>query len=196
MNEAKANILNAASEIFLEGGIHALSVRAIAKRAGVSTIGIYSHFKGKQGILDAMYIEGFNRVTAALLDHEPSTEPKQIVLSAARNYLRTANEFPAHHQLIFSTGLIDFEPTQEAANAGIKAFETLTEVVSCLLPETAILEAKQQNALEVWSLLQGFVSFKDHPVSRLLSLSDWDPIIIPALSKQIDAIMMANEDYK
>ena len=60
---AKGRILAAASELFLEGGVRALSVRAMANRAGVSTIGIYSHFNGKQGILDALYIEGFEHIT-------------------------------------------------------------------------------------------------------------------------------------
>ena len=54
MKPGKENILQAASELFLEGGSAALSVRAIARRAGVSTMGIYSHFEGKQGSLDAL----------------------------------------------------------------------------------------------------------------------------------------------
>ena len=66
----KANILRSATELFLDGGVRALSVRAIAARAGVSTMGIYSHFQGKQGILDALYIEGFELVSAAMEDAE------------------------------------------------------------------------------------------------------------------------------
>ena len=68
MSSNKANILEAASKLFLEGGSGALSVRAIAKQAGVSTIGIYSHFEGKQGILDALYIEGFELVSRLIDD--------------------------------------------------------------------------------------------------------------------------------
>ena len=37
MLDGRTKILNAASELFLEGGMGALSVRAIAKRAGLST---------------------------------------------------------------------------------------------------------------------------------------------------------------
>ena len=60
--DTREKILDAASALFLKGGTNALSVRAIAKGAGMSTIGIYSHFKGKQGISDALYIEGFELV--------------------------------------------------------------------------------------------------------------------------------------
>jgi len=66
MNDARKNILAAASSLFLKGGVPSLSVRAIAREAGISTIGIYSHFNGKQGILDALYIEGFNLVYDAM----------------------------------------------------------------------------------------------------------------------------------
>ena len=61
-NDTRQKILEAASALFLKGGTNALSVRAIAEGAGMSTIGIYSHFKGKQGILDALYIEGVELV--------------------------------------------------------------------------------------------------------------------------------------
>ena len=56
MKNSKERILLAASKLFLNGGISALSVRAIARESNLSTIGIYSHFNGKQGILDALYI--------------------------------------------------------------------------------------------------------------------------------------------
>ncbi|MEM6604761.1 MAG: TetR family transcriptional regulator, partial [Pseudomonadota bacterium] len=55
----KERILLAASKLLASGGLASLSVRAIATEAGLSTIAIYSHFQGKQGVLDALYIEGF-----------------------------------------------------------------------------------------------------------------------------------------
>ena len=66
MADVKADILEAASQLFLEGGLEALSVRSIAKKANISTFGIYSHFKGKTGILDALYEEGFAYVAEAM----------------------------------------------------------------------------------------------------------------------------------
>ncbi len=66
MSSNKDNILQAASTLLLEKGLAGMSVRAIAKLAGVSTIGIYSHFQGKQGILDALYIEGYQYVGEAM----------------------------------------------------------------------------------------------------------------------------------
>ena len=44
----KEKIVAAATALFEERGLEALSVRTVAQGAGLSTIGIYSHFKGKQ----------------------------------------------------------------------------------------------------------------------------------------------------
>ena len=188
MKEAKTNILKAASALFLEGGVKALSVRAIAKRAGVSTIGIYSHFHGKQGVLDALYIEGFEQVSAGLGAVPTDTPPRKAVLQAVRNYLRSAEEYEAHYQLVFGADTMEYEPSPEAERAGIEAFEALTQVAARLLPPDAKHGQKQQAALEIWALVHGFVSFRRHAVTRLLELEDWDPIIFSAMNKMIDAI--------
>ena len=55
-------------------------MRAISKRAGLSTIGIYNHFNGKQGILDALYIEGFQMVMTAIRVEDKSLAPRDAVL--------------------------------------------------------------------------------------------------------------------
>ena len=101
MSDAKSTILKAASELFLEGGTSALSVRAISKRAGVSTIGIYSHFKGKQGILDELYIEGFEKVFAAMDILKSAKGPRETILQGVKGYLEVADKYEAHYRLIF-----------------------------------------------------------------------------------------------
>ena len=61
-SDNRQRILDAAHAVFAESGLAGLSVRAIAARAGLSTIGVYSHFKGKCGILLALYADGFARL--------------------------------------------------------------------------------------------------------------------------------------
>ena len=83
MSQTRERILHAAGELFLEGGLQALSVRAIAARAGLSTIGIYSHFDGKQGILDALYIEGFERLYRSMAPEDLPQDKRARALTAA-----------------------------------------------------------------------------------------------------------------
>lgn len=188
MQDSKDRILAAASELFLAGGARALSVRAIAQRAGVSTIGIYSHFQGKQGILDSLYIEGFEKVTAAIDVWKPGDSPRDAVLLACRNYLDTADAFSGHYQLIFGGPDPAYEPSDAAKEVGARAFATLTRLVGRLLPGSPALADKQDAAIQVWSVVHGFVGLRHHPVSQLADMRHWKQRALRALEELLDAV--------
>jgi AcrR family transcriptional regulator len=187
MNDTKSNILRAASELFLSGGTGALSVRAIASKAGVSTIGIYSHFQGKQGILDALYIEGFESVSRAM-DVTGQT-PRDSVLRASRNYLENAERFEAHYSLIFGKLDGSYEPSPDAQAAGIEAFSRLTRLVGDLLPGSASKPQKQDAAIRVWSVIHGFVGLRNHAVAQLVDMSDWKKRAMDTVEALVDYIV-------
>lgn len=188
MNETKNKILEAASELFLEGGIAALSVRAISKKAGLSTIGIYSHFQGKQGILDSLYIEGFAMVEQGMAVLGEDISGKEAILLATRNYLDIVEKHEAHYRLIFGETDSAYTPGEEARQAGAKAFFKLTKVVSTLLPENATLEQKQEAAMQIWSVTHGYVNLTHHPVTELVDMSNWKERVTTAVEFMIDAI--------
>jgi AcrR family transcriptional regulator len=189
MNDAKSTILQAASELFLEGGTAALSVRAISKRAGVSTIGIYSHFKGKQGILDELYIEGFEKVFAAMDILNVAKEPREIILQGVRGYLEVADKYEAHYRLIFGESDAGYSPSDGARAMAGKAFKMLVAVSSRILPEDTLLAKKQRIALEIWAFVHGYVSLKHHAISTLISPEEWNTLALNALATHIDAII-------
>ena len=59
-------ILRAASDLLAAEGPGALSVRRIAAAAGCSTMGLYSRFGGKDGVVDELFAEGFEHLCAAM----------------------------------------------------------------------------------------------------------------------------------
>ncbi|MFK8050368.1 MAG: TetR/AcrR family transcriptional regulator [Halioglobus sp.] len=192
MSTNKEKILEAASVLFLAGGAGALSVRAIAKAAGVSTIGIYSHFEGKQGILDALYIEGFERVDEAMSVAADDLTPKELVMRAAGNYLDLAESNRAHYRLIFGESDASYEPSAAGKAAGIAAFGKLMEGIAGLLPSDATLQAKQTAALQVWSLMHGAVSLRHHAVADLVDMKSWRADSLHAVMILIEGIMESN----
>ena len=196
MSDTKSNILAAASELFLAGGTAALSVRAIANKAGVSTIGIYSYFQGKQGILDTLYIQGFESVYNAInVDYsEQGISPREAVLQASRNYLQNAEKFEAHYSLIFGKLDGSYEPSPEAKEAGIKAFSCLTEQVGTLLPKSASKAQKQDAAVRVWSVIHGFVSLRNHAVAQLMDMSCWKTRTMETAEAVVDYIIAEYSD--
>jgi AcrR family transcriptional regulator len=196
MNDAKSKILAAASELFLEGGSTALSVRAISKRAGLSTIGIYSHFNGKQGILDELYIEGYELVSAVMNSGEDVTSPREAILEAVKGYLHIADKNEAHYRLIFGESDPSYAPSPEAIEASQKAFARLIDGVSIVLPANAPFQEKQKTALEIWALVHGFVSLKHHAVANVLELQDWNELTLQAMATHVDAIILKNNPTK
>lgn len=194
MRETKNKILHAASDLFLEGGLAALSVRAISKKAGLSTIGIYSHFQGKQGILDTLYIEGFEMVEKVIDVLTEERTGKVAVMLATSNYLDLVEQHEAHYRLIFGESDSAYSPGEEARNAGAKAFFKLTKVVSTLLPQGSNLEQKQEAAMQIWSVIHGYINLIHHPVTEIVDMSDWKKRACDAVELMADAIQSTHRN--
>jgi AcrR family transcriptional regulator len=64
--EAKSLILKAAEELLVEGGPHAVQVRAVAVSVGMTDAGVTHHFKSRDGLLVALLRHGGGRIRAAV----------------------------------------------------------------------------------------------------------------------------------
>ena len=187
MSDAKSKIMQAASKLFLEGGYKALSMRAIAREASVSTIGIYSHFDGKQGILDALYIEGFAQVEATCALPDGVTDRDAAIETVVRQYLRSVQAHEAHYRLIFGEQSPDFSPSEDARKAGAQAFARLLERSAEFLPDHSADEVRNA-ALEIWALIHGFVSLRQHVTALKTQSTDWEDQVVRAVRIHVTAL--------
>lgn len=98
--DLRAVLLAAAEAEVAERGSAAVSLRAIARRAGVSHAAPAYHFQDKAGVLTALATEGFRRLTesmrAAIADSAART-PAREVEAAGMGYLR----FALAHRALF-----------------------------------------------------------------------------------------------
>jgi AcrR family transcriptional regulator len=188
MDDAKTRILSAATELFLEAGYDALSVRAIATRAGLSTIGIYKHFQGKQGILDALYIEGIARVARAMDVRDP--DPKQAMLQACRNYLDIAERYPAHYDLIYGKSDSTYTPSAEATALAVRAFDGVHALIARLVPPGTDNVARLDAAMQVWSVIHGFVSLRRHVIAQMVPMDHWRDRAMPVLALLAETLVL------
>lgn len=188
--DSRTKILNAASELFLEGGASSLSVRAISKQAGLSTIGIYSHFKGKQGILDALYIEGFNFVREAMNVALDGKATRENVLDSAAGYLRVGKDYEAHYRLIFGESDAGYQPSQDAIHARDRAFGELVRVAGSYLPDDTQVDQHRLLAMDVWAIVHGYVSISHHAAFNGGHTWDWQAAALKAVAVQLDAIKL------
>lgn len=186
MTDSRTKILNAASELFLEGGAPALSVRAIANRAGLSTIGIYSHFQGKQGILDTLYIQGFDMVYDAMNVARNDKVVADDVLQASQGYLQVAQNYEAHYRLIFGEGGMDYEPSDDARAAADRSFEHLVSLTRAYIRDAGLKIDPITASMDIWALLHGYVSISHH--ARATENWNYQAMALEAVATHLSAL--------
>ncbi|NNE74570.1 MAG: TetR/AcrR family transcriptional regulator, partial [Acidimicrobiales bacterium] len=122
-------ILAAAADLLHHEGAGALKVRAIADKAGCSTMGVYSHFEGKDGVIEALFQDGFQRFEQALLaawDGEP--ERRMARFGDAYRSWALANQ--GIYLLMFGGAVPGFVPSDESFAVAAASFETLIAAVA------------------------------------------------------------------
>ncbi|MEO6571377.1 MAG: TetR/AcrR family transcriptional regulator [Ilumatobacteraceae bacterium] len=118
----RATLLHAALTVLRRDGAAALTVRNITAEAGCSTTGVYTYFGGKHGLVEAIYLEGFESFDEAL-DYDGE------LIEAGRAYRRWALANPTHYLVMFGRAVPEFVPGEQAAQRAASSFALLVEAV-------------------------------------------------------------------
>ncbi|MDN3293112.1 TetR/AcrR family transcriptional regulator [Streptomyces ficellus] len=139
-------VLTAALDVIRTDGPAALSLRGLARRAGVSHAAPAHHFKDRAGLLTAIATEGFDLLASTLADAAGLRD-------AGVRYVRFATDHPAHFQVMFQPDL--HHPTDPAlAEAKSRAGDRLREAVA----EAVDTDDARLAGIAAWSLAHGFAT--------------------------------------
>ncbi len=140
-----------------ENGIEGFSLRAVAKRAGVSHAAPAHHFTDANGLLTGLAEVAFRRFVATQKEAMASAEKNSSAQLAASGlgYVRFALASPALFRLIFSSGRPDFDEPglQAAAFAGYELLVRLVHEVTGVDPRTN--EKAMLNVNAAWATAHG-----------------------------------------
>ncbi|WP_061966140.1 TetR/AcrR family transcriptional regulator [Demequina aurantiaca] len=150
-------ILDAARDVVIEHGASGLTVRAVTQRAGCSTTGIYTHFGGKQGLLDALYSEAFAEFHQALYGGAESGNEVARVRHAMRAYRDWALANPSRYLLIFAFRASGYTPSPEIVEPTQLTFEALVDLFSDLVRAGALQGEPRAIATHLWATQHGYV---------------------------------------
>jgi AcrR family transcriptional regulator len=154
-------LLASASEILESEGPDGLSVRRIAAAAGVAPMGVYNHFESKFGIIEALYIQGFERLAAAMQDIAQIPDPSEALLEGARRYRALALAHPMAYQLMFLRAVPGFEASDFAIGECTGAYEHLVNAVERAMRAGVIAEGDPtETAQLIWAAIHGWVSLE------------------------------------
>lgn len=121
----KDAIVAAALTILRTDGPSALTVRNITDAAGCSTSGVYTHFGGKAGVVEAIFIDGFDSFDLAI---GPGLGTGDL-LAAGRAYRSWALDHPTQYMVMFGRAVPDYEPSDTATSRASKVFDHLVDGV-------------------------------------------------------------------
>ena len=159
--DLRKGLLEAAHAVLNEKGIHGLSLRACAAKAGVSHAAPTHHFKSLSGLLTELAVIAFGEFTKALrkaYDDSDSEATLQQRLQAAGNaYLQFALDEPELFKLMFSSPLPD-QSNERLIEVSEQAYAELTRVVKPLCDAKGITDKAtiEQAELLAWSTIHGY----------------------------------------
>lgn len=152
-------ILREALRILAEQGEKALTVRAVASAAECSTTGVYTYFKGRPGLLDAILVDGFDQLDAAVLAAAASVPAGPgAVQACCRAYMAFASSRAVQYELMFATPVPDFERSTQAASRGGESFIRFRTVVAQAIATSSLDDGGAGAALvagTLWATMHG-----------------------------------------
>ena len=157
----KNALIEAGIEILAEEGIGALSLRKVAKQAGVSHAAPYSHFADKQALIAAISTKGHIQIyekISEIIERSPNA-PLQQLVEASCAYLQFGMDKPDLFRITFS-GVVEKEKDYPAlVEMTQKNFEIIRQIAR-RCNAAGIFETDDENLLAVslWGTVHGLVS--------------------------------------
>lgn len=171
-----------------EGDAERVSVRAIAKAAGVSPTALYLHFADRDALVAAAVDRCFAAFNGALLDAlAAAEEPRERVRAMGLAYLRFAERQPALLAVLFSTRRpAERPPAPPDAPPRVprdEALDSFVRTVAAAAPHAGEPEAREL-ALTFWAAVHGYALLHTRPPK-----SAW-----PDPERYVDGLVRAHLD--
>ncbi|MEV7565741.1 TetR/AcrR family transcriptional regulator [Streptomyces tanashiensis] len=148
--DLRAACVRAARELLEEDGSAALSLRAVARRAGVSATAPYRHYADREALVSAVAAEGYRELAEHLSAAHPAPSTPDDLAAVAVAYVRFALEHPALFRAMFA------EPCDPTSEERVAATEAISAYVRNIVRD-AFPGADDTDALSttVWALVHG-----------------------------------------
>ncbi len=163
--DLKAVILAETARLVADHGAEGVSLRQLARNAGVSHAAPAHHFTDRRGLFTALAAEGFWLLADALKG------ARGDFAGAALAYVRFAIEHPGHYAVMFDRSLVDTADGDLAAGEATAGSELSKGVATLVDPRATSDPAGAE--LAAWSLVHGFAMlWLNHAVPADIAQAD------------------------
>ncbi|MCG7205378.1 TetR/AcrR family transcriptional regulator [Streptomyces arenae] len=147
--DLRAACLRAARELLEEDGSAGLSLRAVARRAGVSATAPYRHYADRDALVSAVAAEGYRELAEYLAAAHPAPTTPDELAEVAVAYVRFALERPAMFRVMFA------EPCDPSSEERLAATAAISEYVRGIVRGAFPGADPDALATTVWALVHG-----------------------------------------
>jgi len=144
-----AALVRAAIELLEEGGAADLSLRAAARRAGVSASAPYRHFADRDALLSAVAAVGYRELGAALVQAHPAPTKPDDLADIAVAYVRFALTRPGLFRVMFGSACDPTTPERVAA------VDAIHEYLNLIVQQTLPGADPEAMPTAMWALVHG-----------------------------------------
>ncbi|MGL9616530.1 WHG domain-containing protein [Bradyrhizobium sp. U531] len=155
-------LLQAAERVLERDGLAGLTLRAVAREAGVSHAAPTHHFGDLTGLLSELAAVGFRQFNAAMASScDAATTPLERALARPKAYVAYAQAHPGMYGIMFRTERLDYSrpSLHEAAEA---SFAGLANAIGMMRQEQISGDALTLNQgaaiARAWSMVHGFTT--------------------------------------
>jgi AcrR family transcriptional regulator len=161
-------IIDAAWSLVSEEGLAGLSLRDLARRAGITAPTVYAYFDSKNAIYDAMFGRAATEFAERMAEPFECDDPREILTASARRFAHFCTDSPTHYQLLFQRTIPGFEPSPESYVPAVRSLA----LARSRLALNGITEARH---VDMWTaLITGLV---DQQVSNDPGGDRWTRLI-------------------
>jgi AcrR family transcriptional regulator len=147
--DLRAALVRAAMDLLEEGGEAELSLRAVARRAGVSAAAPYRHYDDREALVSAVAAVGYRELAERLAAAHPSPSTPDELASVAVAYVQFALERPALFRIMFGA------PCDRDSDERVAATAAVSLYVRGIVERTFPQADSEALATAVWALVHG-----------------------------------------
>jgi AcrR family transcriptional regulator len=175
--DLRAALVRAALELLEEGGASELSLRGVARRAGVAPSAPYRHYPDRDALLAAVAVVGYRELAEQLAAANPSPSTPEDLAAVAVVYVQFALERPALFRVMFA------EPRDPDSSDRASATAAVSAYVDAIVERAFPLGDKAALPTAIWALVHGLAFL--HLDGRL------DSSDLSAVSRRVRASVLA-----
>jgi AcrR family transcriptional regulator len=157
--DLRQKVLKASLALIEEGGLDRLSMREVARKAGVSHQAPYHYFDDREAILAALAGEGFSKLGQSLVRAaaQVGAEPVEAVEAMGRAYVEFALRNPAYFQAMFRADAVPLDRYPDARKLEDEAFGKLVDGIDQAFAHHPA-QVRQAIAVAAWAMVHGLAT--------------------------------------